>query len=140
MKSHGQHSSELQEGFPGCGVEAAGHDFDHGVLDPLKHVDEALGAVWSVPKLATIGEYREADRVHDQAPIRHGEAANGVSKDLQGLDGGACPIAHDPDMGFPFEAVMEEEAEVAHGGGCSDFVRSVGGGEGDGVRGGNWVA
>ena len=103
-------------------MEAAGHDLDHGVLDSLKHVDEALRAMRTIPQLATVGEDREADGVHDQAPVRHGKTAYRVSEDLQSLDGGAGPIAHDPDVWFPLQTVMEEEAEIAHGSGRTDFI------------------
>ena len=54
MEAHGKHPCELEQGFSrGC-VEAAGHDFDHGVLDALQHVDEPLGAVRAVPQLAAV--------------------------------------------------------------------------------------
>ena len=49
MQTHGKHPGKLEEGFSGCGVEAAGNNLDHGVLDSLQHVEEAFRAMGSVP-------------------------------------------------------------------------------------------
>ena len=39
-----------------------------------------------------------------------------VAEDLEGLEGGACPIAHDRDVRLPVKTEMKEEAQVLHNG------------------------
>ena len=115
----------MKEGFPGSRVEATCDHFDHGVLDSLQHVDEALRAMGAVPQLAAIGKDREANGVHDQAPVCHGKSADCVAKHLQSFDRSPGSVAHDPDVWFPLKAVMKEEAEVVDGGSRGDVIRAL---------------
>ena len=78
------------------------------------------------PKLAAIRKDGEANGVENEAPVSHGKAAVCVAQDLERLEGGTSPIAHDGDVRSPVKAEMKEEAEVTYDGLRRDPVIGVG--------------
>ena len=78
----------------------------------LEHVNELLHSSGEVPELASPGQNQQADCIQDQLPVCHGKAANCVSQYLQHLDRHTGPVAHDSNVGLPFEPLIYEEPKV----------------------------
>jgi hypothetical protein len=53
----------MKQGFAWCSAKGPRYLVDHVILDPLDHVNEAFGRSCEVPKLAPVGQNREADCV-----------------------------------------------------------------------------
>jgi hypothetical protein len=139
MVLHRQHLRELQESLTGSRAESTRHDLYHVVLYLLEHGHQTLGAILLVPQLASIGHHWQAHGVEHEAPVCHGEAVNQVAKDHERFDGSAGPVAHDMDMGLPFESTIDEEPQVSQGLHRPDLVGAASAWEGDGGGGGDCV-
>jgi hypothetical protein len=62
--------------------------------------------------LATIREDREANGIVGKSPASLVKSADGISKELEGFERCAGPVAHGVDMVGPVETVVEEKAQI----------------------------
>ena len=64
--------------------------------------------------MASVCKDREADGVVSESPASLVESTDGVSKELEGFERCACPVAYRVDVVGPVEAVVEEEAQIPY--------------------------
>ena len=105
---------EDMEGFPWCGTEGAGDEANALIKHELGPGAKGTILARGGPQLAAVQEDRKANRVEDEAPVGHRQAAVCVAQDLEGFERSTGSIAHDGDVRFPVEAEMKKEAQVAH--------------------------